>query len=119
MSNIETKYIAFFMMTVFGLQKDDDGSNSFCGVYPGSIGANGVLADGHDVLQLLVCLTLMLHEGEKDVLGREVVVVLLHVRDECGIYGAAVFDAVVEVVAAPSQGGSSRSYLFIALPSVL
>ena len=72
------------MMTVFGLQKGDDGSNSFCGVYPGSIGANGVLADGHDVLQFLVRLTLMLHESEKDVLGGEVVVVLLHVRDECG-----------------------------------
>ena len=119
MINSEIKYIAFFMMTVFGLQKDDDGSNSFRRMYPGSIGANGVLADGHDVLQLLIFLPLMLHKGEKDILGREVVVVLLHVCDECGIYGAAVFDAVVEVVAAPSHGGSSRSYLFIALPSVL
>ena len=88
-------------------------------VYPGSVGTNGVLTDGHDVLQFLVAFTLLFHEGKEDVFGGEMVVVLFHVCDESGIEGTAVFDAVVEVIAAPSYGGASSHNLFITLPSVL
>ena len=88
-------------------------------VYPGSVGTNGVLTDGHDVLQFLVVFTLLFHEGKEDVFGGEMVVVLFHVGDESGIEGTAVFDAVVEVITVPSHGGASCHHLLVTLPSVL